>query len=332
MVLSDKDLSNLWILGVGQAKSRTLLGNAQIESFGTHSAADEHLLAGNFDRACSLPRSYLEKTGNESSRDGFLVAEDTPTSLGVAAVEDALARAGLESGDIDLVIGASSTPSQTTPSEAQRVAGNLGLKVPAYDLACGFADLVVQIRSLYLWRKDEMPGVVVCLSSNTPTQRINYRVGAERWIFEDRASAVVLSRKQRGAFRVAAVDWKPRHASRPLFSIPRYGTMRLDLDEATTWATQARPEATAWLKQFVGAGPVRTMSPLLPESLSVFDPGGEITGRAAPSAIGADPFYQFSLDAEGLATAGAQTICLPVVGPGYGYGAILLSSADTRGR
>lgn len=150
----------------------------------------------------TLPLDYLERSGNETPREAPSVAQGTPTSLGVEAVQQALQRASLGVEAVHLVIGDSSTPYQTTPSEGQRVAGALGLKVPAYDVMGAASTFALHCDLLSSWRPERVPDFTVLLSANTPTQLINYRRGESRRYFSDGAGAAVLSTSQRGKLRV----------------------------------------------------------------------------------------------------------------------------------
>ena len=75
----------------------------------------------------------VQRTG---IRERHIAADGETTSiLGIKAAEAALADAGLEPGDIDLIICATSTPDYTFPSTATQIQHGLGIhRGAAFDL------------------------------------------------------------------------------------------------------------------------------------------------------------------------------------------------------
>eukprot|EP01030_Chromulinospumella_sphaerica_P027717 gene27717-28000_t len=67
----------------------------------------------------------VERTGIKARH----IADDSETTrtLGVDAARKALAHAGLEAGDVDLIIVATSTPDQTFPATATLIQADLGI-------------------------------------------------------------------------------------------------------------------------------------------------------------------------------------------------------------
>ncbi len=186
------------ILGIGTAVGQTAITDAEARVF---AAGSSSLKAGEIRRSV-LGREYLGSTGN-SDIDAVKIRENqSPTDLGVMAAQAAIADAGISVEQIGLVLGDCSTPWQTTPSEGQRVADRLGLKVPAYDLGGG-GIVPQQLASLSRWRADKVPDYTLLISVSTPTSRINFRAGGdERWHFADGASACVVSSKHTGKLTV----------------------------------------------------------------------------------------------------------------------------------
>lgn len=73
------------------------------------------------------------------------VAEDETTSvIAGKAVENAIKNAGLKPEDVDLLILATITPDNTTPSTAAKIARNLGFRsgVPAFDISAACSGFV----------------------------------------------------------------------------------------------------------------------------------------------------------------------------------------------
>lgn len=186
------------ILGIGTAVGQTAITDAEGRALASGASS---LIAGETRRSV-LSRDYLNDTGNSDIDAVKVSGNQSPTDLGVMAAQAAIAEAGISVEQIGLVIGDCSTPWQTTPSEGQRVADRLGLKVPAYDLGGG-GIVPQQLASLSRWRADRVPEYTLLISVSTPTSRINFRAGGdERWHFGDGASACVVSSKHTGKLTV----------------------------------------------------------------------------------------------------------------------------------
>jgi 3-oxoacyl-[acyl-carrier-protein] synthase III len=163
--------------------------------------------AGVRSKSTSLPLEYVRDTGNVDLLAGWKVATATPTSLGVQAVSDLLQKTGVSIEQVGLVLGDTGTPYQTCPSEAQRIVGQLGVKTAAYDLVGGIGALPHCLSVVSRWSTSRMPEYLLYVSTNTPSQHVNYRLDPNSaGLFGDAAAAVLIGREgavdQRG-MRVA---------------------------------------------------------------------------------------------------------------------------------
>jgi len=162
--------------------------------------------AGVKSRCISLPLEYVRLSsdvhiGRVDSVDMDVlerrkVATTTPTSLGVLAARAVLQRAGISVEQIGLVLGDTGTPYQTCPSEAQRIAGEFGVKIPAYDLVGGMAAVPHMLSVVSRWSLARAPEYLLYVSTNTPSQHVNYRLDRlARDLFGDAAVALVLGKQ-----------------------------------------------------------------------------------------------------------------------------------------
>jgi 3-oxoacyl-[acyl-carrier-protein] synthase-3 len=142
-------------------------------------------------------------------------------------VQLALTRAGLTPDQVGLVLGDCSTPWQTTPAEGQRVAGIVGIKAPAFDLTCSGAPFALHLETLAAWRDERRPDYIVCLSTNTPTQRIDFSRGEERVRFGDGAAAVVVSSRQPGRLALREAHLMTEPLKQDLLRVDAYGLMQI---------------------------------------------------------------------------------------------------------
>jgi 3-oxoacyl-[acyl-carrier-protein] synthase III len=173
----------------------------------------------------SLPVEYIRSTGNADVLEGWKVATTTPTLLGARAARDVLQRVGLSIEQVGLVIGDTGTPYQTCPSEAQRIAGEFGVKIPAYDLVGGLAAVPHMLSVVSRWSGARLPDYLLYVSTNTPSQHVHYgRDPVAAGLFGDAAVALVLG-KHRAAcganVRVAYAAFRAEETRRTPIVIER---------------------------------------------------------------------------------------------------------------
>ena len=113
-----------------------------------------------------------------------IVEDETTSVIAGNAVANAIKDAGLQPSDVDLLILASITPDNTTPSTATKIAANLGFRagVPAFDIsaACsGFiyaltlADNMIrlgQVKTAVVAEDEYLSKIVDWKDSNTSVQ------------------------------------------------------------------------------------------------------------------------------------------------------------------
>ena len=144
--------------------------------------------------------SHMVETSDEwiRSRTGIRsrhIAETETTSvIAGQAVANAINDAGLKPEDVDLLILASITPDNTTPSTAVKIAGNLGFRsgVPAFDISAACSGFVYALTLAdNMIRLGQVKTAVIagaeCLSKIVDWQDRNTCV-----LFGDGAGAVVL--------------------------------------------------------------------------------------------------------------------------------------------
>ena len=95
--------------------------------------------------------SHMVETNDEwiRTRTGICLRhiadkEDTTSVLATKAVQNALSDAQVDAEDVDLLILATVTPDNTTPSTATKIARNLGLRagVPAFDISAACSGFI----------------------------------------------------------------------------------------------------------------------------------------------------------------------------------------------
>jgi 3-oxoacyl-[acyl-carrier-protein] synthase III len=141
------------------------------------------------------PLELLQENHNRDLKRSIAGSFISVSEMGERAAREAIERAGILPEQVGLVMAESLTPVETTPAESQRVAGRLGIKVPAYDITSGLGVLPWQLSILTRWRLERLPEYLICVATNAPTQRIQFGAGVEPWVFGDGAAAAVFTTK-----------------------------------------------------------------------------------------------------------------------------------------
>lgn len=184
-----------------------------------------------------LPYRYLNLTKNSDPRIGEMVATVNPSELGAQAARIAIQRAGIEIEEIGLVLGDCGTSIQPTPAEAQRVAGRLGLKVPAYDIMGLMGAVALHLQNLSQWKLERIPRYVLCVYVNTPSVFTSY----DSWegggfFFGDCAAAMIVSVEVPARVQVDSIKFSPpSSASAKALTINPLSPLRFNPEEACSY-------------------------------------------------------------------------------------------------
>ena len=191
------------ILGMGQAHPSTVIDNQFLEDLDVGTNASWILeKIGIRTRFSTLPLDYIKETRNLDPREAVKVASMSPTQMGVEAAQMAIKNAGIRTEDIGLVIANCCTPCQTTPSEAQRVACELGIKGKAFDVFTACPAFALHMDLLNSYKPECLPDYILCVSTAALTQHVNYNDRSDGAIWGDGAAAWVVSLKHPGKLKV----------------------------------------------------------------------------------------------------------------------------------
>lgn len=193
----------MFVLGMGFSYPETEIDNAFLESLGTGTTAQwiEDKI-GILTRRTTLPLEYIRETKNRDQRVAQEVASENATELGVRAARQALERAGIAADSVGAIVVNCCNPAQTFPAEAQRIATALGIDgVAAYDVFTACPAFALHLDFFRKFRDDAMPEYVLCISTATLTQSVNYEDRTDGAIWGDGAAAYVLSTRHPGRLR-----------------------------------------------------------------------------------------------------------------------------------
>ncbi|MDO4248810.1 MAG: beta-ketoacyl-ACP synthase III [Neisseria sp.] len=134
-----------------------------------------------------------------TSRTGIkyrhIAAEEEKTSdLAVAAARAALRDAGLDAGEIDLIVVATSTPDMQFPSTATIVQQKLGIAgCPAFDVQAVCAGFMYALTTAHAYIKSGMAAKALVIGAETFSRIMDWNDRTTCVLFGDGAGAVVLA-------------------------------------------------------------------------------------------------------------------------------------------
>jgi 3-oxoacyl-[acyl-carrier-protein] synthase III len=133
----------------------------------------------------------VQRTG---IRQRYIAGEgETTASLGAAAAEQALARAGLTAQDIDLIICATSTPDNTFPAIAVNIQNRLGMSHGfAFDVQAVCSGFVYAMATADLYIRGGMAKRVLVIGAETFSRILDWNDRTTCVLFGDGAGAIVL--------------------------------------------------------------------------------------------------------------------------------------------
>ena len=133
----------------------------------------------------------IQRTG---IRQRYIAGDDeTTASLGEEAARNALAAAGREPADIDLIILATSTPNNTFPATAVDIQNRLGIHHgAAFDLQAVCSGYIYALTTADLYIRGGMARRVLVIGAETFSRLLDWEDRTTCVLFGDGAGAVVL--------------------------------------------------------------------------------------------------------------------------------------------
>ncbi|WP_227285407.1 beta-ketoacyl-ACP synthase III [Boseongicola sp. H5] len=162
---------------------------------------------GHYLPARIVPNSEFEKTIDTTdewirSRSGierrhFAAEGETTSDMAIAAARAALADAGLDPGDIDALIVATSTPDLTFPSAATMVQAGLGLKSGfAFDVQAVCAGFVYALSTANAFITSGQVKRVMVIGAETFSRIMDWQDRGTCVLFGDGAGALILEAQE----------------------------------------------------------------------------------------------------------------------------------------
>jgi len=141
----------------------------------------------------------LERTGIRERR--FAAKDEALTDIARPAAKAALADAGIEPGEIDLVICATVTPDMMFPTSSALLANELGMpKAAAYDLLAGCTGFVYALAQAYGMLASGLSHRCLVIGGDVLSKILDWEDRSTLVLFGDGAGAVVMERVEEGGF------------------------------------------------------------------------------------------------------------------------------------
>jgi 3-oxoacyl-[acyl-carrier-protein] synthase III len=141
----------------------------------------------------------VERTGIRERR--VAAPEEALSDLAMPAAKDALAQAGLDPSELELIVVATVTPDMAFPSTGALVADQLGAKeAAAYDLSAGCTGFVYALAQAHGMLSSGLVDKALVVGGDVLSRIVDWEDRSTCVLFGDGAGAVVLERVQEGGF------------------------------------------------------------------------------------------------------------------------------------
>ena len=141
----------------------------------------------------------VERTGIRERR--FAAPEEALTDIALPAARDALAKAGVEAADIDLLICATVTPDMMFPTSSALLADTLGAAdAAAYDLLAGCTGFMYAVVQAYGMLASGLSRRALVVGGDVLSKILDQGDRSTLVLFGDGAGAVVMEPVDRGGF------------------------------------------------------------------------------------------------------------------------------------
>jgi 3-oxoacyl-[acyl-carrier-protein] synthase III len=141
----------------------------------------------------------VERTGIRERR--VAAPEEALSDLAMPAATDALAQAGLDPSELELIVVATVTPDMAFPSTGALVADQLGAKeAAAYDLSAGCTGFVYALAQAHGMIAGGLVDKALVVGGDVLSRIVDWEDRGTCVLFGDGAGAVVLERVQEGGF------------------------------------------------------------------------------------------------------------------------------------
>lgn len=240
----------MFLHSLGHFHPENVLTNAFLESLDI--GTDEAWITdrvGIRARHTVLPLEYLRATKNADPRAALEAATLSNAQTGAQAARMALARAGLRADQVGLVVAGGCSPDECIPAEANRIAAELSIDAPAFDLNAACSSFGAQLHFLSGMRPERLPEFVLVVNPENSTRVVDYRDRSSCVLWGDGSSAAVISPRVPGRFRIAQTHLGGDPAGADKVKVPRMGHFTQQGAAVQAFAIKRASETFATLRR-----------------------------------------------------------------------------------
>lgn len=214
----------MFLHALGHFHPDTVISNDFLESLGIDTN-NQWIVerVGIRKRHTVLPLDYIRETRNRDPRGAIEAATMSNAQTGAKAARMALNRANLKPSDIGMVLAGGCSPDECIPSEAARVAEQLGIEAPSLDIASACSSFAAQLFFLEAMRPERLPEYVLVVNSENSTRVVDYSDRNSCVLWGDGSSAAILSPRTPGRWRVTQTVLRGDPSGADKVKVPRFG-------------------------------------------------------------------------------------------------------------
>lgn len=193
----------LYLHGIGHFHPETVIDNAFLESLDMGTNNDWIIQrTGIKTRRSVLSLEYLRNTKNKDISQAVSQAQYDAAATAAPAVEMALARAGLQSQDVGMVIAGGCSPECSLPANAALIADSLGIKAECLDVQSACSTFIMQLHLLNRMKVDALPDYILCVIPENWTKTIDYSDRRTAVLIGDATVATIVSLRKPSKYKV----------------------------------------------------------------------------------------------------------------------------------
>ena len=181
----------LRIAGVGYSIPKTVITNDDLTKL--YDTSDEWIYS---------------RTGIKERR--MVSGDESAFELGVDAAKNALAKSNIKTEDIELVIVATSAPSQLYPAMGCRIQAALGIpnNIPAFDITAACTGLIYALSIARGYIASGMYKNILIVATDNNTKLLDWSDRSCSILFGDGAGAMVVTASEDGVDDIISIDIK----------------------------------------------------------------------------------------------------------------------------
>lgn len=214
----------LYLHGMGHFHPENVITNDFLEDLDIGSSKEWIMeRVGIRDRHTVLSLDYIRTTKNSDPRGAWEGSLYTNAQTGALAARMAIDRAGIDIGDIGMVVSGSTASDHVCPAEAATVAGELGIDVPCFDINSACSTFGMQISILSSMREETLPSYVLVVNPECMTKTVDYSDRRVAPLFGDASSAAVVSATVPSPMHFESCSYTSEPSAWDRVKIPRMG-------------------------------------------------------------------------------------------------------------